>query len=145
MKKLLTILLMSVMFVALGADESKAASAHITNMYLQHNQFHNGNKGMFVRYDFNVTGQMGRNVKAEVTLYKSNGKKIYFQNGSLVRFTLSCTPGYETTFYNGSWAFFPYATMNLPYGRTDCYAMVKIYSSGGKVLASRKENFWITR
>lgn len=144
MKKLLPFLLLTVMLMAFGVEDSKAASANITNLYTQHNQLHNGSKGMFVRFDYNVKGLRGRTVKAQVTLYKSNGKKIHFINGNIVTYTLTGTPGYDVTNYNGMWVFFPYS-FNLPAGHTDCYALVKIIGPNGKVLTSRKTTFWFNK
>lgn len=144
MKKFLPLLLLTVMLMAFGIEDSKAAGANITNLYTQHNQFHNGNNGMFVRFDYNVSGLRGKTVKAQVTLYKSNGQKIKFLNGTTATYTLSGTPAYDLTNYNGMWVFFPHS-FNLPRGRTDCYALVQIISPSGKVLTSRKTTFWYNK
>lgn len=140
--------------IALGSVDAGArgrvlgsrATAGFTSLYLQHNQSRNGANGMYVRFNFYVTGLMGQNVKAVTTLYRSNGKKIYGYNGQPMQYTLSWRAGYPTTNFNDCWSWFNYGNMNLPRGRTDCYAVVKIYSGSGKLIhTSNRIPFWVNK
>lgn len=125
---------------------AQGANAIITQSYLQHNQYVNNQKVMYVRYSFDTYGVRGQNIKAEVTLYKSNGKPIYGYNGAKMSNTQTLYAGYDRTIFNNYWAWFAINAMNLPRGRNNCYALIRIISSSGKLLGkSQKLTFYLDK
>ena len=114
-----------------------AQGVKITGCYLEHNQFYNGAKGMYVRYSFDTNWMKGKEINTVVSLYKSNGSIIYGYNGNPkkvpnIRPILST---FSST--SNAWVHFPYAGMKLPKGKSNCYAIIKIYDAkSGRVLAT---------
>lgn len=150
-KKLIAItaILLTILFCSAGANAASKArgNAKITNYSMSHNQYYNNSKGFYIYYSFVVNGMQGRQLKCVATLYRSNGSKIHFYNGSVASATWYCTPGYPTTNFNNNWFFFPY-NLNVPYGyNPNCYAIIRIYdAASGRVLGkSSKITFNYTR
>ena len=148
MKKILSLVIFTVL-MTLGnfGQEANAQSAKITKAYLEHNQYVNGNKVMYVRYGIETFGLKNKKVKCVVSLYKkSTGKPVTDYNGKKMSNTIYMTPAYDDTVYNSNYAWFSYAHMKLPKGRTDCYALIRIYNSAGKLLkTSQKLDFWVDK
>ena len=128
-------------------SSSSRQSAVISNAYLEHNKYLDGNKVMYVRYNLDTYGLEGKKVRVEVSLYKKNGKPLYQNNGKKEKQDLMLNPAYEHTVYTNNWAWFSYGHMKLPSGRTNCYAVIKVYNaSTGKLLkTSQKLDFYVDR
>ena len=125
----------------------KAPGAKITSCYIEHNQYRNNSKGMYVKYEFELNWMKGKEVRSEVCLYRSNGAVLYQNSGKPEKVIGTGSGVYTFTKYNDQWAFFPYAGIKLPKGAWSCYALVRLVDvKTGRVLAtSNKLDFQMTR
>lgn len=118
-----------------------------TEYYTEHNEYHNGAKGMYVRYDFEANWLKGKDLKIVVGLFYKNGTKLYNIKGKADQTEGYATPGYTFTIYNDQWSFFPYAGIKLPKGKkTTLYAIIRVYDdrTGKLINSSPKMEFWVT-
>lgn len=119
----------------------------VTSAHLDHNEYYNGSKGMYVRYDFETNWMKGEEIKCVAEIYRANGSPVYRPNSrSQDSHTVYYTPNYIFSKFSDKWIHFPYGSMALPSGKTDCYVSLKFYNARtGKLLDSRKLNFTLTR
>ena len=125
----------------------KAPGAKITSCFIEHNQYRNNSKGMYVKFEFELNWMKGQEIKYDISLYRSNGAVMYQKSGKPEKITSTRIPGYTFTNYSDMWGFFPYAGMKLPSGAWNCYALVRLYDvKTGRLLAtSNKIDFQMTR
>lgn len=128
-------------------SEKKGQGVQITNCYLEHNQYVNGNKVMYVRYSVDMNWMKNKNVKCDISLFKANGSPIYCYNGKADKNVNTFTPTYTFTTWSDQWAWFSYASMNMPKGKTNCYALIRFYDAktGALLAKSQKLEFYLTR
>lgn len=115
----------------------KAQGAVFTKHVIEHNKYVGNSKVMYVWYSFETSWLKGKEIKTDVTLYKSNGSVISQNNGKPEKVIGTVTSTYTFTSFSDRWAYFPYAGMKLPKGSTNCYALIRLYDAKtGKVLAT---------
>lgn len=118
----------------------KAPGVEIRSADTEHNKYHNNNKCLFVHYALQANWMKGKELKCVVTLYKADGTLMKQKNGKPETTTEYLTPSYTFSVWDNRWASFPNNGMNLPKGKTNCYAIIRIYDAKtGKLLASSKK------
>lgn len=126
---------------------SSSSSISFTNPRLDHNQYVDGNKVMYVRFGMRIDGMQGRRLKWTVSLFKKNGNPLYTNEGKKEVQSVVFSPAYPSTVYNSEYAWFSYSHMKLPQGRTYCYALIKVYddATGRLLKTSPMLDFWVDR
>lgn len=121
----------------------------VTSQYIEHNQYRDNVKVMYVKYAFEANWMKGREIKWTVSLHKANGTPIYYSGGGTEKVTSTATATYTFTVWNDRSAFFPYSGFKLPRGKTKCYAIIKFYDAKtGKAIpakGNKKMEFDFTR
>lgn len=120
--------------------------ASIDRIWVDHNDYHNGYKGMRIHVDWNVTNCRNKTVYIVYEFYKSDNQtsiNLYGISKSQLQYKLK--PEYTETSYRDSWQFIPYVSFNyLPSG--DYSFDVVIKDDSGKTLVRNENNtFTLTR
>lgn len=99
---------------------------------------------MYINFAADIDGLQDVPLRWTISLYKKNGSPIYFKNGGKAVVDRYITPSYPSTHYEEEWGWFPYNSLRFGYGRTYCYALIRIYDDQtGKLLkTSKKIDFW---
>ncbi len=128
-------------------SQKKPQGVVFTSHYLEHNKYVDGQKVMYVRYEFETNWLRNKQLRCEVALYKANGTPLYTNQGKHHKNVWNPTPTYTFSTYSDRWAWFSYSAMRMPKGKTNCYAIIRIYDAKtGTVLGkSPKLEFTFTR
>ena len=129
-------LALAVLFGGLTSEAKIANSADINSFTVNQNVRYNSQVGMVINFVYTVHGMKGQKSRAEVTLYKADGSKIYLNNGQLAQYSLIwLNVGYDHLQIQNQWIFFPYMALRLPAGRNQIYAILRVYNATtGKLL-----------
>ena len=92
--------------------------ASIERIWVDHNDYYNGYKGMRIHVDWNVTNCRNKTIYIVYEFYKSdNQTSINLHGISKSQLQYKLKPEYTETSYSDSWQFIPYASFNyLPSG-----------------------------
>lgn len=107
--------------------------ATINNVWVDHNVYEDGVKGMRIHVKFDVEGMKGRNGRVIAYFRYKNGKALEDKNNSYKTTSGKvCTfrnfsPSYDNSTYNDFTLFMPYDELHLGYGKTDVQFKVSIY------------------
>lgn len=114
--------------------------ASIDRIWVDHNDYYNGYKGMRIHVDWNVTNCRNKTIYIVYEFYKSDNQtsiNLYGISKSQLQYKLK--PEYTETSYSDSWQFIPYASFNyLPSG--DYSFDVVIKDDSGKTLVRNENN-----
>ena len=114
--------------------------ASIERIWVDHNDYYNGYKGMRIHVDWNVTNCRNKTIYIVYEFYKSdNQTSINLHGISKSQLQYKLKPEYTETSYSDSWQFIPYASFNyLPSG--DYSFDVVIKDDSGKTLVRNENN-----
>lgn len=128
-------------------SQTRAKGVNLTSNYLDHNQYVNGNKVMYVRYALDINWMKGRTVRCDITLHKWGGASILDKKGKPFKNTTTYTPSYTFSNWTDRWCWFSYAHMKMPVGQTRCYALIRFYDAktGALLKSSEKLEFNFNR
>ena len=121
-------------------EGAKEESASISNVWVDHNVYENGVKGMKIHVKFDVNGMLNKKGQIAAYFYNSNGNPLKDSNNSYcsvdgnVSAGSSFTPNYENCRFNDFTIFMPYSELHLTYpsgNSISCYFMVTIWNGWG--------------
>lgn len=114
--------------------------ASIDRIWVDHNDYYNGYKGMRIHVDWNVTNCRNKTIYIVYEFYKSdNQTSINLHGISKSQLQYKLKPEYTETSYSDSWQFIPYASFYyLPSG--DYSFDVVIKDDSGKTLVRNENN-----
>lgn len=117
-------------------------SGDITRVWVEHNVFYNGAKGMKIHVSYDVVNMKDKYVYLYTYYYYSdNSTPLMNSYGSNLSISSSGVAPYESTTFNDSWHFMPYTNLNMRpgYGSIDLSFDVVIKDGNGNQL-DRNEN-----
>lgn len=117
-------------------------SGDITRVWVEHNVFYNGAKGMKIHVSYDVVNMKDKYVYLYTYYYYSdNSTPLMNSYGSNLSISSSGVAPYESTTFNDSWHFMPYTNLNMQpgYGSIDLSFDVVIKDGNGNQL-DRNEN-----
>lgn len=117
-------------------------SGDITRVWVEHNVFYNGAKGMKIHVSYDVVNMKDKYVYLYTYYYYGdNSTPLKNTYGSNLSISSSGVAPYESTTFNDSWHFMPYTNLNMQpgYGSIDLSFDVVIKDGNGNQL-DRNEN-----
>lgn len=126
-------------------DAPDGPTANIKNMWVEHNVFNNGTKGMKVHINLDVNGMKGQTVKYCLFFYKKdNTTKLVNSYGSHISASATDTSPYDSTNWSDWWLFIPNATILGASNSDGQFSFdVEIQNINGKLL-TRRENYQLS-
>lgn len=120
---------------------SSGPTASITSIEQVHNVMNGFVKGMNIKLKFDVSGMLGRTVRATAWFYYAdNSTKLNNAYGNQVSVSRSDTAPYENTTFTMT-LFMPYQGLNMAYGWSGSLTFdIAIYDSSGNKLARQDNN-----
>jgi hypothetical protein len=131
-------------------QQTTASSAKIEKVWVEHNMYQNGQKGMRIHIKFSVDNMLGRQGSVTAWFYYDNGSKLILtaHNGAYttpdkqVAVADRFTPTYTNTIYNDFVLFFPNnAIPNLGRGTHNLKFKVGIVNGGVEIATSEFQSF----
>lgn len=117
-------------------------SGDITRIWVDHNVYYNGVKGMKIHASYDVVNMKDKFVYMYTYFYYGdNSTPLKNQYGGHLSMSSSSLASYESTTFNDSWHFIPYTNLNMQpgYGSIDLSFDVVIKDGNGNQL-DRNEN-----
>lgn len=117
-------------------------SGNITRVWVEHNVYYNGCKGMKIHASYNVENMKNKYVYMYTYFYYGdNSTPLKNPYGSNLSMSSSVIALYENTTFNDTWHFIPYTSLNMQpgYGSIDLSFDVSIKDGNGNQL-DRDEN-----
>lgn len=131
------------MFEALGlsVQNSTNITASVEKIWVDHNVFENGVKGMRIHLKFNINGMLNKTGRAIAYFYYNNGNplkdtnnRFYSVDGN-VSVGEDFTPNYERCTFNDLTIFMPYSELELSQS-AQCYFHVEIKDNNSQLRAT---------
>lgn len=119
-----------------------APSGDITRVWVEHNVYYNGAKGMKIHASYDVVNMKDKNVYMYTFFYYGdNSTPLKNPYGNHLSMSSSGVAPYESTTFNDAWHFIPYTNLNMQpgYGSIDLSFDVVIKDGSGNQL-DRDEN-----
>lgn len=112
-------------------------SAKIDQVWVDHNVYENGYKGMRIHVKFTNKHLKGQKLIVYAYFYEGdNETKLYDEYDDHLYWNKSCTPSYEDSKYDDFKLFVPYSELNMPDGTDSTFSFdISIQDSNGKQLA----------
>lgn len=118
-------------------------SGNITRVWINHNVYHNGAKGMKIHARYDVVNMKDKYVYMYTFFYYGdNSTPLKNPYGNHLSMSSSNIAPYKSTTFNDTWHFIPYTNMNIQpgYGSIDLSFDVIIKDSSGNQLDSDENN-----
>jgi hypothetical protein len=131
-------------------QQTSASSAKIEKVWVEHNVYQNGQKGMKIHVKFSADNMLGRQGSVAAWFYYENGNKliltahngVYTTPDKQVAVADRFTPGYVNTVYNDFVLFLPNnAIPNLGKGTHSLKFKVGVVNEGVEIAASEFQEF----
>ena len=117
-------------------------SGNITHVWVDHNVYYNGVKGMKIHASYDVANMKDKNVYMYTYFYyEDNSTPLKNPYGNALSMSSYNIASYENTIFNDTWHFIPYTNLNMQpgYGLIDLSFDVAIKDASGNQL-DRNEN-----
>jgi tetratricopeptide (TPR) repeat protein len=135
----------------ISACEKLIITGRVEKVWVDHNIYQNGYKGMKIHVKFTVYNMLGKTGNCVAYFEYSNGTNLRDYNGSYrtksgtVSTSTSFTPNYENCIYENLVVFIPYSELHLSSGGTHSLRFkVEIHSSRKKYYITQSEYTYFT-
>lgn len=104
-----------------AASNSHGMTANIQNVWVEHNQYKDGEKGMRIHVKFDIQNHKSKTGRVSCYFYKADGTALkdtngyYKTNDGNVACGENFTPGYDDTIYEDFKLFMPYSELHTGY------------------------------
>jgi hypothetical protein len=131
--KIRVIVLMLMTFIAGLTGMTYAQSATVKKTWLEHEVYKNGENGMKIHSEIDVSGMKGKQIKVIAYFYDANKGKLY---GGISGYNTidgqvcaskQSTPTYDNSTYSDYDVFIPYKALPLKSGSNTYYVQVGVY------------------
>lgn len=139
MKKLVAIVLF--LLGAAAAGQAQSVTGEIERVWVDHDTYNNGEKGMMIHVKFSVNNMRGRQGSCNAWFYFKDGTRLkntnsrYGTTSGYVSVYDSYTPGYDYAAYNDYRLFMPYSELHLANGEHDMKFYVGVFDCNNNQFA----------
>lgn len=123
----------------LFAAAASAQTATFNKIWVEHNYYHNGTKGMKIHTNWNVEYAVGKRIELGVYFWYASGGMLKDYNGQCraangqVAYSIKVTPSYTNTNYSDSWIFLPYSELHMSSGKANLKFNLEAFNSGRSI------------
>lgn len=139
--------------VRIDIKQQSGSGAKINSIWVDHNVFNGGQKGMMIHMDFEVNGLKNHTINPVAYFYYANGTRLndydgyYRTTDGQVSVGDSSVADYEGTQWKDFKLFMPYAQLHMGTGNFDLKFQIEIHdqSSGKSLIHSDYQTFTFSR